>query len=136
MKMNRIIAAIVLTIAGGLALYGAQAQIAGPPGLKRIDLMKQDLSVTGREVIQVLIEFAPGATAPRHSHPGEELVYVVEGSLEYTLEGKPPVTLKAGDVLFVPHGVVHAVKNVGSGNARELATYIAEKGKPLLKLAE
>jgi quercetin dioxygenase-like cupin family protein len=136
MTTNRIIAAVVLTIATGLALHGAQAQNAGPAGLKRTDLMKQDLSVPGREVVQVLIDFAPGATAPRHSHPGEELVYVVEGSLEYALEGKPPVTLKAGEVLFIPHGTLHAVKNVGGGNARELATYIAEKGKPLLRLAE
>ena len=60
---------------------------------------------------------------PKHSHPGEELVYVVEGLLEYALEGRPPVTLKAGDVLFIPAGVAHAVKNVGSGNAAEIATY-------------
>ena len=53
-------------------------------------------------------------------------------SLEYALEGRPPVTLKAGDVLFIPAGVPHAVKNVGSGNASELATYIVEKGKQLL----
>jgi quercetin dioxygenase-like cupin family protein len=130
------IAAVVLSIATGLALHGAQAQSAGPAGLNRTDLMKQELSFPGREVVQVLIDFAPGATAPRHSHPGEELVYVLEGLLEYALEGKAPVTLKAGDVLFIPHGTFHTVKNVGGGNARELATYIVEKGKPLLRLAE
>ena len=73
---------------------------------------------------------------PKHSHPGEEIVYVLEGSLEYEVEGKPPVTLKAGDVLFVPAGAVHSAKNVGSGNGAELATYIVEKGKPLVVLAE
>jgi len=61
---------------------------------------------------------------------------VTEGLLEYQLEGKPPVTLKAGDVLFIPHGTPHAVKNVGTGKAAELATYIVEKGKPLLVLSE
>jgi quercetin dioxygenase-like cupin family protein len=136
MTTNRIIAAVVLTVAMGLALPEVQAENAGPVGLKRTDLMKQDLSVAGREVVQVLIDFAPGAMAPRHSHPGEELVYIVEGSLEYALEGKSPVTLKVGQVLFIPHGTIHAVKNVGGGNARELATYVVEKGKPLLKLAE
>jgi quercetin dioxygenase-like cupin family protein len=70
--------------------------------------------------------------APNHTHPGEEIVYVVEGVLEYALEGRPPVTLKAGDTLFIPAGIPHAVKNVGNGNAAELATYIVEKGKPLL----
>ena len=75
-----------------------------------------------------------GAAAPRHSHPGEELAYVVEGSLEYALDGRPPVIVKAGEALFIPYGVPHAVKNVGSGNAVELATYFADKGKPLFVL--
>ena len=73
----------------------------------------------------------PGCVAPKHSHPGEEIVYVIEGLLEYQLEGRPPVTLKAGEVLFIPAGTIHSAKNVGSGNAAELATYIVEKGKPL-----
>ena len=74
--------------------------------------------------------------APRHRHPGEEIVYVIEGTLEYQLEGQPPVTLEAGEVLFIPAGTIHAVKNVGSGNAAELATYFVEKGTPLATLAE
>jgi quercetin dioxygenase-like cupin family protein len=73
---------------------------------------------------------------PRHSHPGEEIVYVIEGSLEYRLDGRPPVTLNAGDVLFIPAGAIHAVKNLGTGNGAELATYIVKKGKPLLVLAQ
>ena len=78
------------------------------------------------------VDFAPGVVAPRHSHPGEEIVYAISGTMEYQLDGKPPVTLKAGEVLFIPAGAVHAVKNVGAGPAAELATYIVEKGKPLL----
>jgi quercetin dioxygenase-like cupin family protein len=74
--------------------------------------------------------------APRHSHPGEEIVYAIAGVLEYRLEGKPPVTLEAGEVLFIPAETIHAVKNVGSGNAAELATYVVEIGKPLVVLAE
>jgi quercetin dioxygenase-like cupin family protein len=73
---------------------------------------------------------------PRHAHPGEEIVYVVEGELEYQLDGKPPMTVKAGGVLFIPTGAFPAVKNVGSGKAVELATYIIEKGKPLVALGE
>jgi quercetin dioxygenase-like cupin family protein len=111
-----------------LALQTAQAQFAG---LERTHLLKEDLSVPGREVVQVRVDFPPGAVAAKHNHPGEELVYVIEGELEYELEGKPRVRVKAGDVLFIPHGTPHAVKNVGSGNAAELATYIVEKGKPL-----
>ncbi len=77
------------------------------------------------------VDIAPGVLAPNHSHPGEEAVYVIEGLLEYRLEGEPPVTLKAGEVLFIPAGKVHSAKNVGNVNAAELATYIVEKGKPL-----
>ena len=68
-----------------------------------------------------------------HTHPGEEIIYVLEGTLEYQIDGKP-VTVKPGDVLFVPAGTVHSVKNIGSGNGAELATYIVEKGKPLITL--
>lgn len=80
----------------------------------------------------MLVELAPGAAFPRHFHPGEELVYVVRGELEYTLDGRPPVRLAAGDVLFIPAGAVHAVRNVGDATGAELATYVVEKGKPLV----
>ena len=82
------------------------------------------------------VDIAPGVAFPRHSHPGEEIIYVIEGLLEYQVDGKPPVTLKAGEVFFIPAGTIHAAKNVGSGNAAELATYIVEKGKPLVVLAK
>lgn len=115
---------------------GGEAPSVRLPGITRTDLMQYDLSVPGREVVQALVGIPPGEAAPRHSHPGEEVAYVVEGVLEYRLDGRPPVTVKAGEALFIPYGAVHAVKNVGSGNAAELATYFAEKGKPLFKLAE
>jgi quercetin dioxygenase-like cupin family protein len=133
MKTTRIMAIVVMIVGSGLALHVARAQQAG---IKRTDLQRHDLSVPGREVIQVLVEFAPGVLFPKHSHPGEEIVYVVEGLLEYALEGRPPVTLKAGEVLFIPAGTPHAVMNLGSGNAAELATYIVEKGKPLLTVVK
>ena len=128
MKNVQIMAAATLIAISFLTPDIASAQ----QGVKRTDLQRHDLSVPGREVNQVLVEFDPGVSFPRHSHPGEEMVYVVEGSLEYALDGKPPVTLKAGEVLFIPTRTPHAVKNVGSGKAAELATYIVEKGKPLL----
>jgi quercetin dioxygenase-like cupin family protein len=128
MKAARILAIAALIVGSGAALYVAQAQ----PGLKRTDLQRHDLSVPGREVIQARVELEPGHASLRHTHPGEEIIYVLEGSLEYEVEGKPPVTLKAGDVLFIPAGTIHAAKNVGSSNGAELATYVVEKGKPLL----
>ena len=124
--------AAMLVVAAPLALHGVQAQA---PGITRTDLQQHDLSIPGREVVQVRVDFAPGVLAPDHRHPGEEIVYAIEGEMEYRLEGRAPVTLKAGQVLFIPAGTVHSVKNVGAGNAAELATYVVEKGKPLLVLA-
>ena len=133
MKPIRIIAAAVLIVGGLLALPAAQAQA---PGVSRTDLQQHDLSVPGREAVQVRVDIAPGVVAPNHNHPGEELVYVIEGVIEYQLEGQPPVTLKAGEVLFIPAGTNHTAKNVGTGNAAELATSIDEKGKPLVVIAK
>jgi quercetin dioxygenase-like cupin family protein/pimeloyl-ACP methyl ester carboxylesterase len=129
MKTKRIVAAAVLTIVGsGLAPQVARAQ---QPGIRRTELQRHDLGVPGREVVQVRVELDPGVAVGKHTHPGEELVYVLEGSLEYQVEGKRPVTLEAGGTLFIPAGTIHAAKNVGSVNGTELATYVVEKGKPL-----
>ena len=137
MKTFRIFAATAaLLIATGSTLPVAQAHEVSLGDIKRTNLLRNDLSAAGREVIQVLVEFGPGVSAVRHSHPGEELVYVTEGELEYQLDGRPPRTVKAGEVLFIPHGTPHAVKNVGFVKAAEIATYIVEKGKPLLVLGE
>jgi quercetin dioxygenase-like cupin family protein len=133
MKTARIIALAVLIVGSGLALLAARAQ---QQGIRRTDLQRHDLGVPGREVIQTRVELDPGVAFGRHWHPGEEIVYVLEGSLEYEVEGKQPVTLKAGEVLFIPAGTIHAAKNIGSGNGAELATYVVEKGKPLVVMVK
>ena len=124
--------ATILLIAGASTLVAAQPR---PSGTTRTDLQRHDLSIPGREVLQALVSFAPGASFPRHKHPGEEIIYVTQGTLEYEVAGKW-VTVKAGEVLYVPHGVVHAARNPGKEPAAELATYVLEKGKPLTVFAE
>lgn len=117
------------------ALLAASAASAEQPistGVTRTDLQRHDLSIAGRETVQARIDIAPGAIAAWHRHPGEEVIYVVEGALEYQLEGQKPVALKIGEVLFIPSGVAHMARNRGSTNGAEIATYIVEKGKPLL----
>jgi quercetin dioxygenase-like cupin family protein len=106
------------------------------PGLIRTDLQRHDLSVPGREMIQNRVDIGPEAPLVRHKHPGEEIIYVLEGSLEYEIDGQERTTLSAGDVLFVPAETIHAVRNVGEGDAAELATYFVEKGKPFLVVVE
>jgi quercetin dioxygenase-like cupin family protein len=133
MKMARMTAVAALIVGSGMALHAALAQ---QPGIKRTDLQRHDLSIPGREAIQSIVEIAPRLTVPKHTHPGEEIIYVLEGSLEYEVEGKSPVTLKAGEVLFIPAGVIHSATNVGTGKGAELSTYIVEKGKPLLTMVK
>jgi quercetin dioxygenase-like cupin family protein len=125
-------AAVALIVVGAVASHVAGAQ---QNGTRRAQLQRHDLGIPGREVIQVRVELDPGVSFGRHWHPGEEIVYVLEGSLEYQVEGKRPVTLKAGDVLFIPARTVHSARNVGRGNGAELATYVVEKGKPLVVMA-
>jgi quercetin dioxygenase-like cupin family protein len=133
MRTALMMGAAMLIAGGGLAPHVAQAQ---HPGTKRTDLQRRDLSVPGREVIQVRVDFDPGYVAPRHTHFGEEIIYVIEGTLVYEVEGRPATTYKAGDVLLVPAGAIHSVKNIGSGNGAELATYVVERGKPLITLVK
>jgi quercetin dioxygenase-like cupin family protein len=134
MKNKRnFLASIIVTVAlAALTIPGSA--MAQQVGIKRTELQRHDLGIPGREAVQVRIDFEPGTGFGKHKHPGEEIIYVLEGLLEYQVEGKPPVTLKAGDVLFIPAGTIHAAKNVGSGEAKELATYVVEKGKPLVEL--
>jgi len=117
----------VLMIVGSGSPLPAQPR---PAGTTRTDLQRHDLEIPGREAFQARVDFAPGASFPRHTHPGAEIIYVLAGTLEYEVKGET-VTLKSGDVLFVPAGTVHAARNVGTTPAAELATYVIEKGKPL-----
>lgn len=102
----------------------------------RKSLHDHGLKGTNRQVFQSEVTLEPGAEFPRHSHPGEEFIYVLKGTWEYQLDGQPPVTVKAGEVLFIPYGAVHSAKNVGDDTGIELATHVVEKGKPLLTLAK
>lgn len=104
---------------------------AQQPTFKRTVLQQVDISVPGREAISAIAEFQPGATPGRHTHFGEEIAYVLEGTLLVEQDGKPAVTLKAGEMVLFPSGTIHNATNTGAGTARVLATYIVEKGKPL-----
>src|SRR5688572_3475298 len=136
MKLFTICTLFLFSTSTSLTCSGQSLPAAQKLNIKRTELQRHDLSVPGRESVQVRIDFEPGAAFGKHSHPGEEIIYVIEGTFEYEVEGKPPVTLTAGDVLFIPAGTIHAAKNVGTTNAAELATYIVEKGKQLVVLAK
>jgi len=127
MKAMKILASAMLLAASSLAF--------AQDGITRTESLRHDYGNTGTEAIQVRVDIAPGVQFPRHSHPGVEIAYVLEGTMEYQFDGQAPVTLKKGDSLYIPAGTIHSAKNVSSAPAAELATYLVEKGKPALVLA-
>lgn len=132
MKTTRIMAAAALAISGGLTMNLALAQQFDANGIARTEIVRHDIGDAAHEAIQVRVDFAPGAAFPRHTHPGTEIAYVAAGTMEYQLNDQPPVTLRTGQSLFIPEGTIHSAKNVGAGDASELATYVVAKGKPIV----
>jgi quercetin dioxygenase-like cupin family protein len=119
---------VVVFAAGTWATHSLYAQ---QPGFKRVELERHDIGNPGHEAVLARGEFNAGAAAPKHTHPGEEVGYVLEGQVVLEVEGKAPATLQAGDVFFIPAATVHSAKNAGANPAKVLSTYILEKGKPL-----
>src|SRR5215510_2012587 len=93
----------------------SEAAVEAAPGLWRTDLQRHDMSIPGREVIQTRVEITPDSPPIKHYHHGEEIICVVQGSLEYEVEGQAPTVCNAWDALTVPNGVIHSVRNVGTG---------------------
>lgn len=119
-------AAFALILAGVVAAAAAQEA-----GFKRTILQQRRISAPGREAVTAVSEIAPGSSAPRHTHPGEEIGYVLEGTVVVEQEGTAPTTVKAGQAFLIPAGTVHGASNKTSSPVRILATYIVETGKPL-----
>jgi quercetin dioxygenase-like cupin family protein len=125
MKPFRVSTVIVVF---ALLVTSSQAQ---QPGFSRTVIQRGDLSTPNHEVVTAVAEFQPGATVGMHTHPGEEVGYVLEGLVLLEQQGKPAVTLKAGETFLIPSGTAHNATNKGTARARVLANYIVEKGKPL-----
>src|SRR5688500_10982774 len=111
------------------ALVGVAA--AQQATFKRTELQRGDLSAAGREAVTAVAEIPGGVQSGRHTHPREEIGYVLECSVVLEMDGKPARTMKAGDAFIIPNGQIHNARNTGSGVAKVLATYIVEKGKPV-----
>jgi quercetin dioxygenase-like cupin family protein len=118
-------------IVAGLVAAVAGVAASQTSTFTRTQLQDQPLSIPGRHGVMARSEFPAGVESGRHFHPGEELGYLLEGTLQLTLDGQAPKMLKAGDVIFIPAGTVHNAKNTGTTVAKVLATYVLETGKPL-----
>lgn len=125
MKIRQMTLLMALLFSVGLLVSAQQA------GFKRTVLQQSDASVPGREVVMAVAEFQPGASSGRHTHSGDEVGYILEGTVVIAQDGKPDVTLGPGKSFHIPAGTVHNATNSGSTGARVLATYLVEKGKPL-----
>lgn len=121
----------ITLVIGGLLALAAGGLFAQASGLTRVMVGKADVSVPGREAVVARVEVAPGAKAGRHTHPGDEISYVMEGEATLLVDGQPPKQVKAGESFVVPAGVVHDAHNNGSGPIKLVGVYVVEKGKPL-----
>ncbi|MFI5447454.1 cupin domain-containing protein [Polaromonas sp. UC242_47] len=128
MKIHKRGAAIAL---GGLLTLAAGGLFAQASGLTRVMVGKADVSVPGREAVVARVDVAPGAKAGRHTHPGDEISYVLEGEATLLVDGQPPRQVKAGESFVVPAGVVHDAHNNGASPIKLVGVYVVEKGKPL-----
>lgn len=116
---------------GMLVMGAAAVLLAQNPGIQRTILLKQDLSVPGREVNVASVTISPGGSAGRHTHPGEEISYILDGEGEILVEGKEPLKLKAGQAFVIPNGARHDARNLGTTPLKLVAVYVVEKGKPM-----
>ena len=107
------------------------APTPGAAGLTRTMVGRADVSVPGREAVVARVEVAPGAKAGRHTHPGDEISYVMEGEATLLIDGQPPRKVKAGESFVIPAGVVHDAHNNSNAPIKLVGVYVVEKGKPL-----
>ncbi|HEX2543688.1 MAG TPA: cupin domain-containing protein [Ramlibacter sp.] len=123
--------ALVLMVETGSAVDIAQLQ---QEGVVRTEVLGHRLPRGRGQLLQVRVDFAPAAVSGLHMHPGEEIVHVLQGSLHYELQGRPPVRLHRGESLVIPAGIRHRARNVGEGPACQLATYLVPRGRPMMVL--
>jgi quercetin dioxygenase-like cupin family protein len=135
-KIFTLIAFATLAV-GGVAVAQQMAppggQMAPPvaaPGIKRTVMQKFDVPAGERETVSALVELPPNTDAAKHTHPGPEIGYIVEGEITLNAEGQPPKLLKVGDSYYVPAGTPHSGRSGASG-VKFVGIYVVEKGKPL-----
>jgi quercetin dioxygenase-like cupin family protein len=115
--------AAVIAVAGGL--------LAQNPGVTRTPVYKGEVSVPGREAIVARVAIAPGAEVGRHTHPGDEISYIIEGEVDLLIDGQPAQHFKAGDGFSIPGGKIHNARNTGKVPLKLAGIYVVEKGQPL-----
>lgn len=122
----------IISVAAGMALVVFAGVLAAQnSALTRTIVTKADVSVPGREAVVARVEIAPGGIAGWHTHPGDEVSYVMDGEATLMIAGQPPRKVKAGEGFVIPAGTVHNAKNEGAAAVKLVGVYVIEKGKPL-----
>ena len=121
---------VICSIPGFSAVAADNPAPAPTTGVKRVILQQTDGPVEGYVTIIVLAEIEAGTQVARHTHPGMESTYVLEGGSELSVDGQDVIAFKAGGTIQIAPNKVHSVKN-GDAKTRLLINYIVEKGKPI-----
>ena len=119
-----------IRISGAALLMMIAGRGAQQPAAKWKELQRHEIPGTPLEGVTTVIEIPTGGVSARHSHPGEDFGYVIEGTIVLQVDGKTPVTLRAGDVFLTERGRIHNARNIGPTIARAVDTYVIDKGKP------
>jgi len=132
----RIFAGVLVTISiVGTAASQPPAMTKQTETIKRTPLQKFDVPGTNYETVIGIAEIAPNVSIGRHTHPGPESGYMLEGEMVLIIEGQPDKTVLVGESYQVPPGAVHDART-GPKGAKVIATYVVEKGKPLASPAK
>jgi quercetin dioxygenase-like cupin family protein len=103
--------------------------------LRRTEIQRRSSSIPGRDIVQVRTEIPAGVASGWHTHPGEEVGYIVAGTVQMEIEGQPTLTLHPGDGFLIPPRVPHNALDLGPDTGQMLSTYIVEIGEPLSSVA-
>ena len=123
-------------LAASFFAFSLLAAVEASGQVKRTPVLTADVAAPGHEAVVVRGEIDAGASAPRHTHPGDEISYVLEGEVEVLIDGEPPRRVKAGEAFVIPAGKNHAARNPGGVPLRFVGVYVVEKGKPLATAAK
>jgi quercetin dioxygenase-like cupin family protein len=117
-------------ISGAAIMAITAVCVAQKPASNFKELQRHEIPGTNLEGVTTTVEIPPGAVSTRHSHPGEDFGYLIEGTIVLMVDGKPPLTVHAGETFFTERGHIHNARNIGTTVAKAVDVYVIDKGKP------
>ncbi|HET7095864.1 MAG TPA: cupin domain-containing protein [Casimicrobiaceae bacterium] len=126
-RSTRLLALVAAALVGAFA----GALVAQSPAFNRTIIQRGDVSFPGYEAVVARLEIGPGVTGEWHTHPGDEISYVLEGESELLIAGEAPRKVAAGQAIIIPKGTAHNARNSGTAPLRALSIYVVDKSKPL-----